>query len=142
MSVSGCLCEYSFGGACTGLLFTIQFSVDTSCIPILPNPALQLPGGAEYCDGTPRSHFRLSGRGRSNYQVPEKAQPITQIPPRLQENTHTQQGGKNGGPTSLSLLFYSGKTFSARLLKILEKRQSQRERMRHEGQTSFKMEKL
>lgn len=82
---------------------------------------------------------------RSNYQAPEKAQPITQKPPRLRDNT--QQGKKDKTPLSLS--FYSGKTESVQYdsSKFTEKDRKKTERVRekgwdNKGQTSFKMEKL
>lgn len=66
------------------------------CIPILPNPGLQLPGGAENYNSAPNCHFRAGFDSRgdavwSNYPAPEKAQPITQIPPSEAATRYTQQ---------------------------------------------------
>lgn len=119
------------------------------CIPILPNPGLQLPGGAEDYNSAPNCHFRAGFDSWgdivwSNYPVPEKAQPITQIPPSEVVTRYTQQ--KNTFPLSL----YAGmelkyKTFSACCSQFSLRdweRGKAGKRMRHEGQTSFKMEKL
>lgn len=64
VSMGGCMRvgECYFWGACGGgrvrVLFT-PYSLDIHSVsPILPNPGLQLPGGAENCNSAPNCHFR------------------------------------------------------------------------------------